>query len=386
LVSLNEVGGDPRRFGTSVAAFHRANGERLRRWPHAMTTTATHDTKRGEDTRLRIHVLSELAADWDRHARRWATWNRRFKRLVDERPAPAGDDEYLLYQTLVATWPATIQERPAAEAAWLAPYRERLETYAIKAAREAKRRSSWRLPNEAYEGALLGFLRALLDPARAAAFLDDLAAFAARVAPVAAVHGLAQLALKIAAPGIPDVYQGGELWDLALADPDNRRPVDWTPRLEALGALEKADASGPDARRTALAALLDAWPDGRVKLWVGARLLAARRREPALWRDGDYLALPVEGAADRIVAFARRTGEEWLVVAVPRLVAPLLAGSTGLRIPSRAWGDTRVLLPDDACPRARWRDELTGAAIDLDRALEPARAFDPLPLAVLRSV
>jgi len=392
LASLCEVGGDPRRFGTSPAAFHRANAERLRRWPRAMLATSTHDTKRGEDTRLRIHVLSEIAPEWDRRVRRWATWSRRLKRTVDDEPAPAPDDEYLLYQTLVGTWPEVDGARPEPGVSWLPAYRERVERYAIKALREAKRRSSWRHPRADYEQALLAFVRALLDPGRSGAFLADLAGLVSRVARVAALHGLAQTALKVTAPGVPDVYQGSELWDLALADPDNRRPVDWSVRTAALAAIDAETGGEPARARAATDALLDGWSDGRAKLLLTARLLGLRRRLPALVRDGEYLPLASSGAhADRAVAFARRAGADWLVVVVPRLVAPLLPEGAGLRIPPLAWQDTRVRLPEGELPR-RWRDVVTGEVSEPEPAagggleIPLAAALARFPVAALRSL
>jgi (1->4)-alpha-D-glucan 1-alpha-D-glucosylmutase len=390
LASLNEVGGDPRRFGVSVAAFHHANAERLRRWPLAMLTTSTHDTKRGEDTRLRIHALSELAEEWERRVERWATWNRRFGRVVGEESAPAPDDEYLLYQTLVGTWPDVDGAAPEAGAGWLTAYLERMEGYAIKALREAKRRSSWRRPRPDYEEAVLGFLRALLDPARAALFLADLAELVARLAPVAALHGLAQTALKLTLPGVPDLYQGCELWDLTLADPDNRRPVDWTLRVEALAGIESELAGDASRAASALGALQDDWRDGRAKLLVTSRLLALRRRHPGLLRDGEYLPLALRGArADRAMAFARRAGDDWLLVMVPRLVAPLLPEGSGLRIPPLAWQDTGVLLPEGDLPR-RWQDVVTGAIVESELRggapeLGVSAALARFPVAVLRA-
>jgi (1->4)-alpha-D-glucan 1-alpha-D-glucosylmutase len=389
LVSLNEVGGDPRRFGSSVAAFHRANALRVRRWPHAMLTTSTHDTKRGEDTRLRIHTLSEIASGWDDRVQRWETWNARFKQGVGEEPAPASEDEYLLYQTLIGTWPEVDGARPESGGAWLPAYRERIEAYAIKALREAKRRSSWRHPHADYEQALLAFLAAILDPGRAAGFLADLSLLVAQVAPIAALHGLSQTVLKLAVPGVPDLYQGCELWDLTLADPDNRRPVDWTLRSGALATIDAklvGDAARADA---ALDALLDDWHDGRAKLLVTSRLLGLRRRLPGLLRDGEYLPLAVNGAqADRVVAFARRAGADWLLVLVPRLVAPLLPEGAGLRIPPLAWQDTSVCVPEGNLPR-RWRDVVTSRGIELESrggALEIGlgAALARFPVAVLR--
>ncbi len=388
LVSINEVGDDPHRFGGSPAAYHRANAERLRRWPHSMLATATHDTKRGEDTRLRIHALSELAEEWEQRSKRWASWNRRYRRTVAEQPAPASDDEYFLYQILLGSWPHPDGTPPTEHTAWLAPWRERLEGYLVKALREAKKRSSWRHPNPEYEDAQLAFLRALLDASRPNPFLADLAAFAARAAAVAAVHGLAQTALKLAAPGVPDTYQGCEFWDLSLADPDNRRPVDFASRARALDQLDAALAG--DRRAATLDALLDDWPDGRLKLLVTARLLRVRRRHPELLLGGEYLPLEARGVhADRVVAFVRRSGGAQLLVVAPRLVAPLLPEAAGVRIPAAAWRDTAVRLPPSDRPCV-WRDLLTGAAqrlpADEDGAWLPvAELLMPLPVAALFS-
>jgi (1->4)-alpha-D-glucan 1-alpha-D-glucosylmutase len=381
LVSLNEVGGDPRRFGTSPAAFHKTNADRARRWPHAMLSTSTHDAKRGEDTRLRIHALSEMAAEWDARVQRWSTWNHRFQGDVDDQPAPAPDDEYLLYQTLVGSWPHADGENPAATATWLATYHQRVRDYAIKALREGKRHSSWRHPNAEYEEKLLAFIASVLDPERAGPFLGDLAEFVSGVARVAALHGLAQTLLKLCAPGVPDLYQGTELWDLALADPDNRRPVDFAQRSALL-----AEAATADPAR--VAHLFDAWPDGRIKLWLTSQLLPLRRQRPELVRDGEYLPLTVEGAeAERVVAFARRSGDAWLIAIAPRLVAPLLAEGAGLRIAPERWGDTVVRLSLASAP-GQWRDVLSGRTIGLasgtpDASLPLASALATLPFAVL---
>ncbi len=381
LASLNEVGGDPRRFGTSPAAFHKANTDRARRWPHAMLATSTHDAKRGEDTRLRIHALSELATEWEAHVRRWVVWNRRFKRSVDGGQAPATDDEYLLYQTLIGSWPQADGARPASGEPWLAAYHERVRGYAIKALREGKRRSSWRHPKESYEEALLEFLGALLDPGRAGPFLGELASLVARVSRVAALHGLAQTLLKITAPGVPDFYQGTEFWDLALADPDNRRPVDFARREVLLAEMAAADPAR-------VAEMLERWPDGRIKLWLASRLLPLRRRSPELLRDGEYLPLVVDGEhAVRAVAFVRRSGDAWLLALAPRLVTPLLGDDASLRIAPERWGDTTVRVPIPGVPQ-RWRDVLSGAAIEVgsdaaESSIRLSDALTTLPFAVL---
>ncbi|HEY8495181.1 MAG TPA: malto-oligosyltrehalose synthase [Myxococcota bacterium] len=381
LVSLNEVGGDPRRFGTTPAAFHHANAERLRRWPASLLATSTHDTKRGEDVRLRIAALSELADEWRERVRRWTTWNRHARTPVDDAPAPAPDDEYFLYQILVGSWPSPDFAPPGKDADWVANWRARLETYLVKALREAKRRTSWRNANPAYEEAALAFLRALLDTSRPNPFLDDLAGFVARVAPLAAVHALAQLTLKCVAPGVPDVYQGCELWDLSLADPDNRRPVDFAARAAALAALE---AERERDAAAALAARLDAWPSGEIKLALLARLLGWRRRHPEPFASGDYLPLAAEGRhADRVVAFARIGRSARVVVVAPRLIAPLLPPGGGLRIPPDAWGDTRLRLPEPLA--GGFRDLLRDAPLAADARvpIPVARLLAPLPVAVL---
>jgi (1->4)-alpha-D-glucan 1-alpha-D-glucosylmutase len=356
LVSLNEVGGDPERFGVSVEEFHRQCVARQAEWPTGLSTTSTHDTKRGEDVRARISVLSELPREWTAAARRWHRWNRAHATRHNGGSAPDPADEYLFYQTLVGVWPA-----PAPERAALAPLAGRLEAYMLKAAREAKRHTSWVSPNEGYEAALRRFVAGVLDPATGRRFLDDFATFHAPVARLGMVNGLAQVLLKITAPGVPDIYQGAELWDLNLVDPDNRRPVDWEHRRALLAALDARLQAGDRVRLAR--ALLEEWPDGRVKLYAVRQALAWRRGAPDLFREGAYLPLAVAGPAEgRVCAFARRLGDRDVVVVVPRLVAPLTDGGARLPLGRDAWGETAILLPPELTGAPR-RDAFTGELV-----------------------
>lgn len=376
LVSLNEVGGDPRRFGIGPAAFHRANEDRQRQWPHAMVATATHDTKRGEDMRTRIDVLSERPRDWAARVRRWATLNRRLKTApgADTPPLPDADDEYLIYQTLLGAWPLELLGHDDADA--LERFRARMEGYLLKALREAKRRSSWTNPDDEYEQAACAFLARLLDPARGRPFRDDFLPFVREVATIGALNSMSQLAVKLTIPGIPDIYQGTELWDLNLVDPDNRRPVDYAARRDLLAAPAETPA--------AVRALLDAWPDGRIKLHVTTRLLHLRRARPALFAEGDYLPLVADGTrAAHVIAFARRTAEAAIVTVAPRLIAGLCDNSVAPPLGPAIWSDTRLGLPPDLAG-ASWRDVITGASLTAPGdALALGDVLRDCPVAVL---
>ncbi len=376
LVSLNEVGGEPTRFGVSPAAFHHLNQERLRNHPFAMLASATHDHKRGEDVRARLNVLSELPQAWARQVRRWSRLNRAKRSLLESgETAPGRNDEYLLYQTLVGVWPAG---RSILDGDELAELRDRVSAYMLKAVRESKRRSSWIAPDEAYEAALLHFVHSVLDPERSRAFVNDLSIFQAELAPAGAVNGLAQTALKLTAPGVPDIYQGCEFWDQSLVDPDNRRPVDYDERERTLAALQAGSTTFPDLLRT--------WPDGRVKQAVAAQLLALRRDRPLLFADGDYLAITPEGdEAERLVAFVRILDSEAVLVVVPRLVAPLLEGTAIPLPPAQRWGETRLPCPPEFIGR-KWREVFTGREVCEEGGAFPVSGLlADFPLAVLVS-
>lgn len=371
LISLNEVGGEPSRFGTSPAAFHHLNQERLRRHPFSLLATATHDHKRGEDARARINVLSEVPGEWGRRARRWAQLNRYKKREIDGRPAPGRNDEYLLYQTLVGAWPLDLD---AADAAALGAFADRIVAYMIKAVREAKERSSWAAPNADYEAALERFVRGVLDAERSAGFLHDLADFRRRTDIVGAVNGLAQTLLKLTVPGVPDIYQGTDYWDFSLVDPDNRRPVDYAARRCSL-----ADRSADAAR------MLADWRNGRIKQHVVARALDLRRRDPVLFGAGDYLPVDVVGDhAARIVAFVRRYGSAVALTVVPRLVTPLLDGADRPMPDPGGWGDTALLLSEEMVGKSL-SDVMTDRKVRVPREarLRVADLLSDFPVALL---
>lgn len=344
LLSRNEVGGSPEVMpDAAVARFHAANLHRRARWPHTMVAVTTHDTKRSADVRARLDVLSELPGEWEAHLYRWRRWNRVHRRKVRGRRAPDAATEYLLYQTLVGAWPLDGLDpaRPVLpDERCLATLRDRFTGYVIKASREAKERTTWLDPDEDYEASLAGFVAALLDPARSGRFLADLVAFTARLARPGLWNALARTVLFLTAPGIPDIYQGDELWNFSLVDPDNRRPVDFAWRAAMLDALIAAG----EPSDTALAVMLAVPEDGRLKLHVTRAALALRRRDPALFLDGSYEPLDLEGPrAAHAVAFLRRLGDRVLIVVAPRLVLPLL--SPALRLDPRAWESTAVLLP-----------------------------------------
>jgi (1->4)-alpha-D-glucan 1-alpha-D-glucosylmutase len=342
LVSLNEVGADPSRFGTPVAEFHAAMLERQRAYPHALSATSTHDTKRGEDVRARINVLSEIPDEWRRRVMLWQRMNRKHRTAVDGLPTPGANTEYLIYQTLVGAWP-------------IGP--ERLRAYLMKAIHEAKSHTSWINPNTRYDEAIARFADAILDPARSAPFLDDLVAFQARVAHYGVFNSLAQTLVKITAPGVPDFYQGSELWDLNLVDPDNRRPVDWRARQGMLADLLKA--AGPGSASAVLAEeLVKTKEDGRIKLYLITQALACRRDRPTLFSAGEYRPLEARGSmADHVLGFARIAGREVALTIVPRLLARRGVEAPPLRV--EYWGhETRVLVPPEA--GARLVNRLTG--------------------------
>jgi (1->4)-alpha-D-glucan 1-alpha-D-glucosylmutase len=381
LVALNEVGGDPRRFGVSVAAFHAAAQERQRDWPGEMLATSTHDNKRSEDVRARIAVLSEMPAAWRLALRRWARLNQRHETRLYDSPAPDRNDQYLLYQTLLGIWPST---RP--DSTELDVLRQRVQAYMRKAVREAKVHSSWASPDDAYEAALASFIDGLLGRLEPNPFLHEFHSLHAVVARCGLYNSLAQTVLKLTSPGVPDIYQGNELWDYSLVDPDNRRAVDYARRRALLADLQRSLGSGAENAAHARE-LFESIDDGRLKLYVIWRALALRARRPGLFECGRYAALPVAGAhASHICAFARLHEGGSAVTVVPRLLLDLT--SRAARPPlGEVWADTRIVLPSPTT----YRDVLTGVIRESRPASKGARLavadlFATLPVAVLESV
>ena len=348
LVSLNEVGGDPSRFGLSAAAFHQQNVERQARYPHSLVALSTHDTKRSEDVRARVNALSEIPQRWKECALRWARWNKRKKVKVNGELAPSRNDEYLLYQTLLGTWPAVSPTGAA-----LDEYVERLCQYMTKAQREAKVESSWISANEAYERATHDFIRAILATEPASAFRIDFEPFADLVMRWGWWNSLSQTLLKLTCPGVPDTYPGTEVWSLRLVDPDNRRPVDFARLNEQLTALERR---AQDPGRTALLKnLVERATDGNIKMFLHQQALQVRRDCPGLFTTGEYLPLEVTGSQkDHVLAFARIAGNTQAIVIVPRLIASLVPGGQA-PVGDSVWMNAAVLLPE-ALRGGGWQD------------------------------
>jgi (1->4)-alpha-D-glucan 1-alpha-D-glucosylmutase len=371
LVSVNEVGGNPESFGLGPAAFHRQNAARLQRWPHAMLATSTHDTKRSEDVRARINVLSELPEEWRGALLRWNRLNTARKSVVQGELAPERNDEYLFYQTLLGAWPFD----PTPEE--LAVFRERVVRYMLKAIKEAEVHTSWINPNAAYEDATQGFVTQALTDDPADPFRQEFAPLQRRVAFYGQVNGLSQTLLKLTSPGVPDIYQGQELWDFSLVDPDNRRPVDYDRRRTLLADL-RGRLAAPAADLTALCReLLAGGPDGRVKLYVTHRALAYRKDHPQLFDAGGYRSLRSVGRRRKhVCAFVRSREDEALIVVAPRLVVRLTGGSEVWPLGRPVWRDTWLVLPREPAGR-RFRNLFTGAEV----AVQEGDGIAGLPLA-----
>lgn len=383
LISLNDVGSEPDEFGLSVAAFHAIGRERLLNRPSAMLTTSTHDAKRSEDVRARIDVISEFPAAWRLAVRRWSRLNRRHKRTVDGRVAPTRNDEYLLYQTLVGSLPAGAPDDAA-----LPAYAGRIVRAMLKSVREAKAVTSWTSPNGAYESALDHFVRAVLDPREGQLFLADLRTQVEVIAWHGALNGLTLALVKALSPGVPDFYQGHELIELSLVDPDNRRAVDFERRRRLLAEAQRLQALPDAARRAALRDWVAHAPDGRAKFWVTWRALQLRQAHEAMLRQAEYLPLDVRGEhASHALAFARHDGGRWIVVVAVRLLAGF--GRPGGVLPAGPdWGDTMVVLPPAV--QAPWQegpgleDALTGLCHHAADGLLPlASVLTEWPVAAL---
>jgi len=377
-VSLNEVGGSPRVFGIGLEDFHHANEKRADRWRRSLLATSTHDTKRSEDVRARLNVLSEMPGEWSTQVQRWRRVNQAKKRvLADGRRVPDANEEYLLYQTLVGAWPLSLrtdEERAA--------FTARIQQYLEKAAHEAKVHLSWINPNPEYSAALQEFVAQLLDPGaerRPNRFLRDLENFLPAVCYFGAVNSLAQALLKMTAPGVPDLYQGTELWDFSLVDPDNRRPVDFDARQRLLGRMRSEGGEGNGW----LGEMLENYQDGRVKLWVTQRTLNFRREHRALFENGSYQPLYAAGnQGEHVCAFARAAHGEYVLVAAPRFSYTLMRGRLAPPV-GAAWGSTQLPLSSTA-PR-EFVNLFTGEVVTRANGggLSCSEVFARFPLALL---
>lgn len=381
LVSLNDVGGEPDRFGASPGKLHDWLAARADRWPHGLSASSTHDTKRSEDVRARINVLSERPGAWKQALSRWARMNRRLRTVVDGESYPSRNEEYFLYQTLVGTWPPGDRDAASKQ------YAARIDSYMLKAMREAKVFTSWLNPSEAHEAGMTRFVRAVLSDDNTA-FRADFLAFQRDVARWGLYNSLSQLAIKIAAPGVPDFYQGSEVWDFSLVDPDNRRPVDY-PQLRSL--LRNVDEARTAGSATLIDRLLARPDDPRLKLFVTAMLLRARRARRELFEEGAYVRLEVDGARrDHLFAFLRHRARQQVILAVPRLLASLTPTSTQPPLGERTWGDTRLALPP-MVEAGHVRNLLTGQCLavghDAGRPfLAAAAVFEQFPIGLLEAI
>jgi len=361
LVSLNEVGGDPRRHGNSIKSFHHFNLERVKHWPHAMLSLSTHDSKRSADVRARINVLSEIPELWQQAAFKWSRMNRRLKHRFDTHFAPSRNDEYLFYQTLVGTWP--LIELSDAQ---LNTYRHRIGDYMIKAVREAKDASSWTNPDDTYERVLREFVERALDPH--GPFFKDCDRWIKNIAHGGLYNALSQTLVQLTSPGMPDLFQGEELWRFALVDPDNRRAVDFDKRDTELSGMLK---TLQNVRTERTAYLNDLWmhmPDGRIKLFLIHQTLVLRHQHKQLFSDGEYIKLECQGEhADRIITFARQYEQDVVIVVAPRFTFPLLEEETK-RLSPEHWRNTCLVLPE-AMPTL-WLEWFSGAQIEVQREVQ----------------
>ena len=379
-VSLNEVGGNPEKFGTSLDTFHGMNIERKKFWPCAMIATSTHDTKRNEDVRARLDVLSEIPNEWRLLLQNWSRMNKKKKSVMEGERVPDRNEEYLLYQTLIGVWPLDPMNEGEHEI-----FKKRIKDYMIKAVREAKVNTSWISPNHSYEENLSAFIEGILsnDP-----FIKDFERFQKRVSYFGMFNSLSQTLLKVTSPGIPDFYQGTEIWDFSLVDPDNRRPVAYDIRKRMLNELkQEIERSGSDLRAFAKR-LMENWVKGTIKLYVIFRSLNYRKENAQLFWDGNYIPLESEGnLKDHVCAFARKSEGKVVLVVVPRFLTRILKGSNEIPLGQEIWGNSRILIPEEISAK-KFINIFTGEMIaetkqDGRRGLTLGEIFSNFPVALL---
>jgi (1->4)-alpha-D-glucan 1-alpha-D-glucosylmutase len=385
LVSLNDVGGNPDRFGCSLNEFHRRNISAQRTRRYSLLATSTHDSKRSEDVRSRINILSEIPDIWKTALAHWSRLNRRKKIIINGESIPDRNEEYLIYQTLLGSYPAGEMDQSASD-----NYKNRIREYILKAIREAKVHTSWISPDNTYEEGVANFIIAILDPSPSNSFLADFRVLNKLVAYCGLYNSLAQVVLKIFSPGIPDFYQGNELWNYRLVDPDNRGLVDFTRRRQLLESLKMQ--AGRDDKATALAMeLMGELEQGEAKLYVTWRALNHRRQNTSLFNEGTYIPLPAAGNKnDNLCAFAwQKEGKQTLII-VPRLIAKLTQNGNISPVGAQAWGDTELILPGrfhTGTYRNIFTGEMMASTISGRQTVLPlAKALAIFPVAVLELV
>ncbi len=371
LLSLNEVGGSPNKFGISTGEFHHFLEKRAKLWPHSFNATSTHDTKRGEDARARINVLSEIPREWERMIKTWSKANRKKKRKVLGRRVPDRNDEYFLYQTLLGAFPFR-------EDNTYGIFQERMKAYIIKAVREAKVHTAWLKPDTDYENAFISFLEEILSLKEENTFLKEFLPFHRKVCHYGIFNSLSQILVKITAPGVPDFYQGTELWDLTLVDPDNRRPVDFERRKAMLREIRKKENNNV---LNLIEEMLRAREDGRIKLFLIYRALKTRNEHIEVFRDGAYIPLEVAGKLkDHIFAFARNHGRKWAVSVAPRFLTTVVREGD-YPFGEKIWHDTHIPCPGGVSHE--WKNVITRQQVNSVGKLMIGEVLRHFPVALL---
>jgi (1->4)-alpha-D-glucan 1-alpha-D-glucosylmutase len=370
LVSLNEVGGNPGKFGITLADFHDFNQEQSKAWAYKMNATATHDTKRGEDVRARLNVLSEIPEQWGEQVKKWSEINRSQKNNVRGKEVPVPNDEYFFYQALIGTYPFDENEN--------ATFLERIKDYMLKSVREAKMQTAWLRPDSAYEEGFLGFVEKVLTPSESNQFLKEFLPFQKRIADYGIFNSLSQTLLKYTAPGVPDTYQGTEFWDLSMVDPDNRRPVDYEQRISVLKDIKQKSQTD---NLKLIDELMSSKKDGKIKLFITHKVLQARKEQLEVFQKGEYLPLEVVGKfKDHIVAFARSFENTTAIAIAPRFLTSLIAPDEN-PVGEKVWADTQLQLPQGFS--SSWQDIFTGQTLTGNGTIAIAQVLQHFPVALL---
>ena len=384
LTSLNEVGGEPQHFGISLSAFHQSMQERATQWPASLSSSSTHDTKRSEDVRARINVLSELPSEWRKHLKTWNRLNKKAKQTINDRLTPSLNEEYLLYQTLLGVWPFGSFSEPVHD-----QFLKRMQEYAVKALREAKVNTSWLNPDEVYETGVCEFLSHILSLSSTNAFLQDFLPFQQRLAKYGIYNSLSQVLIKTLAPGVPDFYQGTELWDFSLVDPDNRQSVDYRIRQQRLSELQhmQNSASPLDFVHT----LIQDAETGLIKMYLTTTALHVRKMNSKLFLEGSYVPVEAKGKqAHHVCGFIRQDHSNMCLTVFPRFLTSLIPDATTIPIGESVWGDTCLTLSPESHNHS-YRNILTHEIVTLQNlsgmvVLPIGTLFQHFPFALLEPV